>query len=157
MSPAVAGAVSTSDGRVTKTRRLCVCACSSPDLPDRRLPDAGGPFEDQRRRRRPVEEPTDGLHLGLATKDVRDGHSFGQTMGSRRSTCIADPIRSGTTRAPLTRGPRTACPDPVSWSDSYDWLVDVIARAHAGPGVASGRCPPRAESTAARCDHLSLP
>ena len=48
-----------------------------PHLPDRRLPDARGPFEDQRRRRRPVEEPTDGLHLGLATKDLRDGHDSG--------------------------------------------------------------------------------
>ena len=77
MRPAVAGAVSTSDGRVTRTRRLCVCACSSPACQHRRLADAGGPFEDQRRRRRPVEEPTDGLHLGLATKDVRDGHGSG--------------------------------------------------------------------------------
>ena len=91
MRPAIAGAVSTSDGRVTSTRWPAAVRARA-RLPDRGLPDAGGPLEDQRRRRRPVEEPTDGLHLGLATKDVRDGHSFGQAMGSRGSTCIADHI-----------------------------------------------------------------
>ena len=43
MSPAVAGAVSISDGRVTKTRRLCLCACSSPTCQTVVFPMPAGP------------------------------------------------------------------------------------------------------------------
>ena len=64
-----------------------------PRPPDRGLPDARGPFEDQRRRRRPVEEPTDGLHLGLATKDLRDGHASERVTAQYGST-TADPTRA---------------------------------------------------------------
>jgi hypothetical protein len=64
-----------------------------PGAPDGCLHNPGGSFQDQCRGRRPTQEPADGLHLVLASEDLRDGHGFEQVTGSRRSTMRADTIR----------------------------------------------------------------